>query len=43
MTNAVVAYGEDVWFRHPDAGVKFALGSADDGGKSAWLTEESAE
>jgi hypothetical protein len=36
------ADGEVVWFRHPQAGVKFAAqGSAGDGGKSAKLTEES--
>ena len=29
------ADGEVVWAWHPDAGVKFALGSADDGGKQA--------
>src|SRR5664279_2510267 len=32
-TSAPDADGEDVWARHPDAGVKFALRRADDGGK----------
>ena len=35
LTRALEADGEIVWFWHPDAGVKFALGSADDGGKKA--------
>jgi hypothetical protein len=42
LTRALEADGEIVWFRHPQAGVKFAAqGSAGDGGKSAKLTEES--
>ena len=35
ITNGVEADGEVVWSRHPDAGVKFALRSASDGGKKA--------
>ena len=42
LTRALEADGEIVWFRHPQAGVKFALRSAGNGGKSARLTEESA-
>ncbi len=34
-TNGVVAYGEVVWSRRPDAGVKFAGLPASDGGKKA--------
>ena len=42
LTRALEADGKDVWSRHPQAGVKFAAkGGADDGGKSAGLTEES--
>ena len=42
LTRALEADGEIVWFRHPQAGVKFAApGRAGDGGKSAELTEES--
>ena len=41
LTRALEADGEVVWFRHPQAGVKFALRRAGDGGKSAGLTEES--
>ena len=42
LTRAPEADGEIVWFRHPQAGVKFAaMGVAGDGGKSAGLTEES--
>jgi hypothetical protein len=41
LTRALEADGEVVWFRHPQAGVKFALGRAGGGGKSAGLTEES--
>jgi len=40
-TNAGVADGEDVWSWHPDAGVKFALRRAGDGGYQARYTEES--
>ena len=32
------AYGKDVWAWHPDAGVKFALRSADDGDQQARST-----
>jgi hypothetical protein len=35
LTNGAEAYGKDVWSWHPDAGVKFALRSAGDGGKKA--------
>jgi hypothetical protein len=35
ITNGAEAYGKDVWSWHPDAGVKFALSSAGDGGKRA--------
>ena len=41
LTRAFEADGEIVWFRHPQAGVKFALRRAGDGGNSAELTEES--
>ena len=42
LTRASEADGEIVWFRHPQAGVKFAaMGVAGDGGKSAGLIEES--
>ena len=34
-TRALDADGEDVWSWRPDAGVKFALRSAGDGGKKA--------
>ena len=40
MTRAPEADGEMVWFRHPQAGVKFVLRRAGDGGKSAGLAEE---
>jgi hypothetical protein len=41
LTGALEADGEIVWFRHPQAGVKFAAkGAAGDGGKSAGLAEE---
>ena len=40
LTMAPDVDGEIVWFRHPQAGVKFALRRAGDGGKSAGLTEE---
>ena len=42
LTRALEADGKDVWSRHPQAGVKFVLRRAGDGGKSAGLTEESA-
>jgi hypothetical protein len=32
LTNGTEADGEVVWSRHPDAGVKFALRRAGDGG-----------
>ena len=35
VTRALEADGEIVWSWHPDAGVKFALGRAGDGGKKA--------
>jgi hypothetical protein len=42
-TNAPAAYGEGVWSRSPDAGIKSAGNElAGDGGKKARLTEESA-
>jgi hypothetical protein len=43
-TGELAAYGENVWFRHPKAGVKFPTNRffGGDGGKSAGLTEESA-
>ena len=34
-TNGMEAYGEVVWSRRPDAGVKFAESFASDGGKKA--------
>jgi hypothetical protein len=37
------ADGEVVWSRRPDAGVKLAEQSVDDGGKQARLTEESSK
>ena len=37
-TTALEADGKDVWAWHPDAGVKFALRSADDGGQQARST-----
>jgi hypothetical protein len=43
LARASEAYDEVVWFRHPQAGVKF-LGNrflSGDGGNSARLTEES--
>jgi hypothetical protein len=41
-TSATGAYGEGVWSRSPDAGIKLASGEfAGDGGKKARLTEES--
>src|SRR3954462_8761521 len=42
-TSAQLADGQAVWFWHPDAGVKFAVSPASDGGKSAWLTGEITE
>jgi hypothetical protein len=41
-TGELAAYGENVWFRHPHAGVKFLRNKSlrGDGGKSAELTEE---
>jgi len=43
LTRAPDADGEIVWFRHPQAGVKFLRNKflRGDGGKSAELTEES--
>ena len=41
ITNGAEADGEGVWSCCPDAGIKFALGSAGDGGKQARLTGES--
>jgi hypothetical protein len=35
LTNGAEAYGEVVWSRRPDAGVKFADSFAGDGGKKA--------
>jgi hypothetical protein len=35
ITNGAEADGKNVWSWHPDAGIKFALGSAGDGGKRA--------
>jgi hypothetical protein len=35
LTNGAEAYGEVVWSRRPDAGVKFAESFASDGGKKA--------
>ena len=43
LTRASDADGEGVWSWHPDAGVKFALGSAGDGGQKARSTGESAQ
>jgi hypothetical protein len=40
LTRVSEADGEIVWSRHPYAGVKFALSSAGDGGKSAGLAGE---
>ena len=40
QTTAPEADGQVVLFWLPDAGVKFALRRADDGGKQARLTEE---
>ena len=37
------AYGKDVWAWHPDAGVKFALRNAGDGGQQARSTGASTE
>ena len=45
LTSATDADGEDVWSRHPDAGVKFPGKQnffGDDGGKNSPVTEESA-
>ena len=42
LTNGAEADGEVVWSRRPDAGVKFALRRAGDGGYQARYTEESA-
>ena len=39
-TTGVEAYGEGVWSRYPEAGVKFAVMPASDGGKSVRLTGE---
>ena len=41
LTKAPEVDGEGVWSRCPDAGIKFALRSASDGGNKARLTEES--
>jgi hypothetical protein len=41
LTRALEADGEDVWSWHPDAGVKLAFSSADDGGQKARSTGES--
>jgi hypothetical protein len=35
LTNGAEAYGEDVWFRRLDAGVKSAVSPADDGDNKA--------
>ena len=43
LTRAPEADGEDVWSWHPDAGVKFAMRSAGDGGQKARSTGESTE
>ena len=40
LTNGAFAYGEDVWFWRPDAGVKLVEISAGDGGKKAGRQEE---
>ena len=42
LTTALEADGEGVWSWHPDAGVKFAMRSAGDGGQNARSTGESA-
>jgi hypothetical protein len=44
LTSAADAYGENAWFRRPDAGVKFVRDKllAGDGGKRAGLTRKSA-
>ena len=42
LTKALEADGKGVWSWHPDAGVKLAVSPAGNGGKRAWLTEESA-
>jgi hypothetical protein len=43
LTKAFEADGEVVWFWHPDAGVKFALRRADDGGQQARSTGKSTK
>ena len=43
LTNGAKADGEVVWAWHPDAGVKFALRRADDGGKQARCTGASTK
>jgi hypothetical protein len=40
LTKAPETDGKIVWSRHPDAGVKFALRRAGDGGYQARYTEE---
>ena len=42
LTRVLEADGKGVWSWHPDAGVKFALRRAGDGGQKARRTEESA-
>ena len=41
LTGALEADGKDVWAWHLDAGVKFALRHADDGGQQARSTGKS--
>ena len=41
LTRALEADGEIVWSWHPDAGVKFALRRACDGGQESSVTGES--
>jgi hypothetical protein len=43
LTSALEADGEGVWSWHPDAGVKFALRNAGDGGQKARRTGESTQ
>ena len=43
LTRAPEVDGEIVWFRHPKGWCQVrGSGAAGDGGKRAWLTEESA-
>ena len=42
-TNALVADGEVVASRYPDAGIKFAVIAAGDGGNKARLSEETTK